>query len=255
MRKGSKCSDERKRKMSEAWMGEKNPNWGRVFSEETKRKMSESRRGSVVSEETKRKISKSMKGRGFSEEHKRKIGDGNRGKVVSEEARRKMSVTRKGKKLSEEHKRKIADGNRGKIVSEETRGKLRELSKGRRHSEEVRERISKSRKGKLVGEENPNWQGGISFESYGIDFDVELRKKIRDRDQNVCQHCWRSKIEIGRELDVHHIDYDKTHNFPENLICLCRSCHSITQVNRPFWTAFFRDRLRERGLLAMEVVR
>lgn len=74
---------------------------GKTFSEETKRKISESKKGrklSPLSEETKRKISMANKGRTFSEETRRKISErmkGNnyrRGKTLSEETRIKLSL-------------------------------------------------------------------------------------------------------------------------------------------------------------------
>ena len=47
----------------------------RVFSEETKRKISEAQKGKILSEETKRKLSEAQKGKILSEETKRKIGE------------------------------------------------------------------------------------------------------------------------------------------------------------------------------------
>ena len=46
---------------------------GRKHSEETKRKMSISRKGRIFSEETRRKISEAKKGKKLSEEMKRKM--------------------------------------------------------------------------------------------------------------------------------------------------------------------------------------
>lgn len=53
---------------------------GKIPSEETRRKMSESHKGYKVSEETKNKISESLKGRVFTEEHKRKKSESMKGK-------------------------------------------------------------------------------------------------------------------------------------------------------------------------------
>lgn len=55
--------------------GEQNPNFGKHMSEETKRKLSESRKGKghPTSEETKKKLSEILKGRPKSEEQKRKL--------------------------------------------------------------------------------------------------------------------------------------------------------------------------------------
>lgn len=81
--------------------GEKGPNFGKCFSEETRRKMSEARKskpGHQQSEEAKRKISESLKGRRRSEETKMKMSESksgekhpNFGKHLSEETKRKIS--------------------------------------------------------------------------------------------------------------------------------------------------------------------
>jgi 5-methylcytosine-specific restriction endonuclease McrA len=42
-----------------------------------------------------------------------------------------------------------------------------------------------------------------------------------------------------RQLDVHHIDYDKDNLSPNNLITLCRRCHVKTNNNRDFWRNYF----------------
>lgn len=88
-------------------------------------------------------------------------------------------------------------------------------------------------------EETPNWQNGLSFEPYGTDFDNELKEEVRARDNYICQICGISQDELGRKLDVHHIDYDKTNNKKENLTSLCRKngCHQITNGNREYWTS------------------
>lgn len=76
--------------------GENHPFYGKHHTAETRRKMSESR-----------------KGKPKTEEWKNKIGESNKGKKMSEEARRKVSEARKGKHLSEEHKKKISEAQKG----------------------------------------------------------------------------------------------------------------------------------------------
>jgi len=53
----------------------------------------------------------------------------------------------------------------------------------------------------------------------------DLREKIRDRDNYTCQLCGKSQYDCDRSLSVHHIDFDKNNNDPDNLITLCRHCH------------------------------
>jgi hypothetical protein len=76
---------------------------GYVFSEETKRKLSEAKKGKKHSEETRRKHSERMKGE----------NNLNYGKSPSEETRRKRSEANKGKKHSEETRRKQSEAKKG----------------------------------------------------------------------------------------------------------------------------------------------
>ena len=74
---GRTHSEETKRKISESragkYYGEDNPFYGKTHTEETRKILSESRIGTTLSEETKKKISESLKGNTHSEEEKEKI--------------------------------------------------------------------------------------------------------------------------------------------------------------------------------------
>jgi hypothetical protein len=109
-------------KMSEARKGEKNHNYGKTASEETRRKISEAHKGRTHSEESRRNMSEAQKGKPVSEKTKRKISEAKKGenhylygKTHSEETKIKMSETRKGKTFSEEHKRKISEAKKKSI--------------------------------------------------------------------------------------------------------------------------------------------
>lgn len=104
-------SDETRQRMSESQKGNTNgignTNWlGHKHSEETKLKMSKAQAGHITTEETRRKIGESKKGnknclgRELTEETRRKIGEAGKGRVASDETRRKMS---------EAHKRRYAE--------------------------------------------------------------------------------------------------------------------------------------------------
>lgn len=71
---------------------------GKRLSEETKKKISEVQVGRIHSNETRLKMSDSHKG----------LNTWTKGRKLSEETKRKMSETRKGKKLTEETKKKIS---------------------------------------------------------------------------------------------------------------------------------------------------
>ena len=99
--------------------------------------------------------------------------------------------------------------------------------------------LSCSKKGKR----HWNWRGGISKEQRSSEFTVELKNCVRKRDNYICSLCGISELEYGKKLSVHHIDYDKQNCEEENLICLCKSCHTKTNTNRKYWTIYFQERM------------
>ena len=70
--------------------------------------------GYTFSEETKRKMSDLKKGKPLSKEHSQKIIDSNRGKTHSEETKKKISESCKGKIRSEETKRKMSESSKNR---------------------------------------------------------------------------------------------------------------------------------------------
>lgn len=96
--------------------------------------------------------------------------------------------------------------------------------------------------------DSPNWQGGISFEPYSIEWTEELKEYIRQRDNYICQNpeCKYPQLENGPSLHVHHIDYIKENCNEYNLISLCHSCHSKTNVNRDYWFAYYKYIMEEK---------
>jgi len=70
---------------------------------------------------------------------------------------------------------------------------------------------------------------------YSHEFTDSLKEEIRARDNHMCQLCGLAASKHYRALDVHHINYDKTHNELSNLLTLCSSCHSRTNYRRTYW--------------------
>ena len=164
------------------------------------------------------------------------------GKKHTKETREKIkkalmgeSHPSRGKKLSETHKRKIGEANKGNIP----------WLKGKKgvYSKETIEKLSESKKGK----NNPAWRGGISFEPYGLEFNKKLKEQIRKRDNYTCQECGFTENQLGYKLRVHHIDYNKKNSEENNLISLCKSCHSQTNFGRMDWIKYFQE-IQERRI-------
>ena len=185
--------------------------------------------------------------------------EASKNRIWTKDSRQKVSIANKGKKRTEEQNKKQSkrmEGKKhplyGKKRSEETKQKIREGNIGKTIPEETKQKISKALKGKYVGKNNPmygrslagenspHWQGGKSFEDYGIEFNKELKQFIKNRDFNICQtpNCLNTD-----NLDVHHIDYDKKNNIPENLTTLCKSCHMKTngKNNREYWISYYKE--------------
>ena len=114
-----------------------------------------------------------------------------------------------------------------------TKLKMSKAQKGIRPTKEARLKMSKAQSGKLSSQ----WLGGISFEPYSIEFNDQLKRKIRKRDKNICQLCRKRKY--GKELDVHHIDYNKKNCKESNLIALCRKCNFKVNGGRDYWLTYF----------------
>lgn len=80
---------------------------------------------------------------------------------------------------------------------------------------------------------------------YSHEFTDALKEQIRQRDNHTCQLCGVNTSDTYRELDVHHIDYDKTNNHPDNLITLCDSCHPKTNYHRSHWPQRLKAKMKE----------
>jgi len=205
-------------------------------TEEHKRHICEANKGKHRSKKTRKRISKAMKGIMKSSETKRKISE-------AHIKNGHKPPSRKGIPWSEERKKKIIENYysywQGKHHTEEARRKISKAHKGKCLSKEHRQKISEAKKGRCRGDKNSNWQGGISFEPYNVDWIETLKRSIRERDHYICQLC--GILQGDRAFDIHHIDYDKFNCNPYNLITLCKKCHGKTNFNREYWIKLFMD--------------
>lgn len=164
---------------------EVNPMEGRKHTEETKRKISNSRtkgikegriknpmKGKKLTEETKRIIRESRL-RNIKEgkikiwnagltketdERVKRIAEKMFGRVFTEEHKKKLSLSMLGKSLTEEHKRKIGLANLGKNNSPKTEECKRKLSlahKGMKYSEEAKQKMKKNSAKYWLGKKRP----------------------------------------------------------------------------------------------------
>ena len=189
----------------------------------------------MVPIEMRKKISESNKGKKLSKEHIEKIKLSNIGRKMSKEAKEKIKLANIGKKLSLETKQKKSNKMKIKWAKDKEYRKRMSVSHiGKKQSKEtIKKRIKQ-------GKDHYNWQGGISKEKRGLDWTEPLKRSIRERDRYTCQIC--SKQQENRAHAVHHIDYNKKNNDPNNLISLCLECHIKTNYNRNEWKEYFKNR-------------
>ena len=112
--------------------------------------------------------------------------------------------------------------------------KITQAKLGHSVSLETRKKISKAQTG--IDPIHITNNGTDKSRSFIVDWTRTLRISIRERDHYTCQLC---KEKQGDEaLSVHHIDYDKRNCNSDNLISLCRTCHTKTNTNRSEWQRY-----------------
>ena len=178
---GIKLSKESKRRISNAKRGEKNPmfgkpSWNKGLTKESHpsvKKISEKMKGTKIRvgyktpEKTKSKISNTLKTKWKTEKHYMI------GWVPSKETRRKIGAKHKGKTIPDEMRQKLRKANLGKKASEETRRKISKSNTGKKRSKEQRERMSKTQR-RLIKE------GRKKFPYFSEESREKLRKKRLD---------------------------------------------------------------------------
>lgn len=200
------------------------------------------------------------------------VASGRTGWHHSEESKEKMRQKAKGRLVSVETRKKISRALMGRRCTPETRSKISRSHKGMDKSW-----LRGPRKQRLIRicpfcgvrqeylpwearlyrgfcslehwyaflkanpSAHPNWRGGISREPYDFGFDEELKEEIRSRDGYTCQLCGETGggAKDGRDLAVHHIDYDKSNSSRDNLISLCARCNSRVNFSRAKWEESF----------------
>lgn len=127
---------------------------GRPCSEETRRRISEAQKGKVIPADQREKIGAASKRVWANPEYRAKMSAIRRRRVISDETRRKIGASQKGKTLSEETKRKISEKNKGRPRTEEWREHLRQAHLGHVPTEETRRKMSAAMKGREFSDEH-----------------------------------------------------------------------------------------------------
>jgi len=227
--------------------GENNP----AKRPEVRAKISEAKKGHSVSIETREKISKAnigkpcwCKGKKLSEETCKKIGAKSKGRILSEETKRKIGEANRGK----------GGGMLGKHHTEETKQKISDSQIGNKNhnfgkkmSKKSLIKLIQSKKEGTSGDKNPNWKGGLSFEPYCIKFNNEFKERVRAFFNNTCVEC--GTPQSGTKLHVHHVNFNKQSCCDSSIplfVALCRSCHTRTNHNRPYWEQYFTQMITEK---------
>jgi len=204
--------------------------------------------------EVRKKISKANKGLIKSKEHRQKISESKKVKVGIEKLKKLINKNLYCNEISkilnispaiirrrcQEYKLQLKKDTRKNINRIQTKETCEKVSNSLKESYQTG-RIQISGCAKLSkesdfskGKNNPMWKDGKSFEEYTEKWTNVLKETIRIRDNKICQIC-NTLQNNKKSLCVHHIDYDKKNCDENNLIGLCRSCHTKTNVRREYW--------------------
>lgn len=196
-------TEESKKKMSKAKLGEKNSFYGKHLTKEAKQKISEANSGRIVTEKTRKKMRLSHMG---------------------------QPPWNKGKHLTKETKDKI---------SESMLGEKNHLY-GKHLTKETREKMSKA---KLDADFLNTHGTTRTLYPYNMVFDEKFKDMIRERDGNECVITGMTneehKAKYGRSLHVHHWTYDKDETNPFYFVTVTCGINIAAETNRGDWIDLF----------------
>lgn len=108
---------------------------------------------------------------------------------------------------------------------------------GKKLTEEHKKNISLSNGGNGIT---------VIINPYPVEFNPELKLKIRKRDNFTCCLCGKTEREeleeLNRVLCVNHIDFDKNNCKESNLNTLCVRCNVKINREKEKWSLFFQNK-------------
>jgi hypothetical protein len=117
---------------------------------------------------------------------------------------------------------------------------------GTNHTYEHKVKISESGIG-------GHWYGNVKHIDspvYCEKFNSDFKMRTRAYWGNMCFEC--GELQTTRNLDVHHVHYDKKmccNGSPHDVVPLCKSCHNATNHDRDYWENHFTDMLYKKDPL------
>ncbi len=164
--------------------------------------------GYAPSEETRKKLSQAKKGKKHSPEHIEKIRQANLGKNPSPQTIKSVRLANTGKKHSPEHREKLRQANLGRKLSPEHREKVRQSKLGKPRSQKTREKLRQANLGKKM---SPEARKKIGQSQIGKTISPKHIEKIRQVSMKpIAQYTldgefireWESATTAGRELGI-----------------------------------------------------
>ena len=193
-------SEETRKKMSESLRGSNNPWYGKHLSDKTRLLISIKNRGKLVGEKH------PMYGKHHTEEARKKVSDANKGKIISQEQRLKISNSMRAI-IDDAWRKRVSDHIKGLWRADEYRTNQINRLSGENHpnygkhlSEETKSRIGRANSialsGKKLSEETKK---RMSESHSGHSVSDETRRKISD-DKRIKSLAFTSYKESGGSL-------------------------------------------------------
>lgn len=225
------------RKNRESHTGERNSNFGKHRSEETKEKIRKNHKFIIIPQSQRDQASQQMKLLWQNPEYRERQVAAHKLLVVPEE--RRIHIGNSVKKIW-----KTPDG-RQKLLA----NRKECPTKGKKRPKEFCEKMHLTHIGKFRGAESSHWKGGISFEPYCPKFNNEFKERVRAFFNYTCQLCGHIWQEGEMKLAVHHVNFNKQTCCDSSqplFVPLCTGkCHSKTNYHRDFWEDWFTEIINE----------